>query len=101
MFYASLGNNMSLGLERWAKTNQDKATLLERYWEATILRSGSIYRAGAAAGAAVSAGSMNNIVDLLGDFGTYIGVILQIFDDCRDIFSGQPADSFSLPDIIF
>jgi geranylgeranyl pyrophosphate synthase len=101
MFYAALGNQMSLGLARTAQTSQGKINLLEKYWETTILRSGSIFRAGTAAGAAVSTGSMNNIVDLLGDFGTYIGVIFQIFDDCSDIFSGQPADSFSLPWILY
>lgn len=57
---------------------------LERYWQATIQKSGSIFRAGAAAGAA--AGTDHPAwIESLGDYGTALGVILQILDDCRDM----------------
>lgn len=56
---------------------------LERYWQAVILKSGSIFSAGAAAGAA-TATDRQDVLDALGEFGTCLGVILQVIDDCRD-----------------
>ena len=56
---------------------------LERYWQATILKSGSIFQAGASAGAA-TATNRQDWIDALGDYGCALGVMLQVLDDCRD-----------------
>ena len=56
---------------------------LNQYWETIILKSGSIFQAAAAGGAA--AGMVDqDIVESLGDYGTALGVMLQLIDDCRD-----------------
>jgi len=60
--------------------------ILDEYWERTILKSGSVFRMVTAGGAA--AGTLNEtIIEALGDYGTALGVMLQIIDDCRDAFS--------------
>ena len=66
---------------------------LQAYWSAVILKSGSIGMAGAATGAAAGAGSAS-LVEALGDYGTALGGIRQVIDDCRDFwieaeFSGE------------
>jgi hypothetical protein len=59
---------------------------LDEYWERVILKSGSVFRMATAGGAA--AGTLNEtIIEALGDYGTALGVMLQIIDDCRDAFS--------------
>ena len=59
---------------------------LNNYWENTILKSGSIFRAATEGGAA--AGEANEtIAEALGDYGTALGVMLQLMDDCRDAFN--------------
>jgi hypothetical protein len=59
---------------------------LNNYWENTILKSGSIFRAATEGGAA--AGDANEeIAEALGDYGTALGVMLQLMDDCRDAFN--------------
>jgi len=58
---------------------------LQAYWSAVILKSGSIGMAGAAAGAAAGAGS-ESLVEALGDYGTALGVIRQVMEDCRDFW---------------
>jgi len=56
------------------------------YWEMIILKSGSVFRMATAGGAA--AGTSNEtFVDALGDYGTALGVMLQLIDDCRDAFA--------------
>ncbi|MDD1750597.1 MAG: polyprenyl synthetase family protein, partial [Methanothrix sp.] len=60
--------------------------VLNNYWENIILKSGSVFRA-ATQGGAVVAGANETITDALGDYGTALGVILQLFDDCRDAFN--------------
>jgi geranylgeranyl pyrophosphate synthase len=57
---------------------------LQEYWNAVILKSGSIFMAGAAAGAAVGTDS-TALVEALTDYGTALGVIRQVIDDCQDI----------------
>jgi geranylgeranyl pyrophosphate synthase len=59
---------------------------LNDYWEITILKSGSVFNMGAAGGAALAT-SDENIIDALGDYGTALGVMLQLIDDCRDAFT--------------
>ncbi|MDD5367589.1 MAG: polyprenyl synthetase family protein [Anaerolineaceae bacterium] len=59
---------------------------LHNYWEIVILKSGSVFRAATEAGAA--AGRSDGIIaDALADYGTALGVILQLLDDCRDAFN--------------
>ena len=60
--------------------------LLNNYWENIILKAGSVFRA-AAQGGAVAAGAAESISEALGDYGTALGVMLQLIDDCRDAFS--------------
>jgi geranylgeranyl pyrophosphate synthase len=51
-----------------------------------ILKSGSVFRTATAGGAA--AGTSNErYIDALGDYGTALGVMLQLIDDCRDVFT--------------
>jgi len=59
---------------------------LNNYWENIILKAGSVFRA-ATQGGAVVAGANESISEAMGDYGTALGVILQLFDDCRDAFS--------------
>jgi geranylgeranyl diphosphate synthase type I len=59
---------------------------LNNYWEIIILKSGSVFRA-ATQGGAAAAGGTETIEEALGDYGTALGVILQLIDDCRDAFS--------------
>ncbi len=75
---------------------------LEVYWKDTILKSGSIYRAGMACGAIAGSGS-DESVKALSDYGMALGVILQILDDCRDYFSDdrQSLQEISLPVLLY
>ncbi len=59
---------------------------LNNYWENIMLKAGSVFR-GATQGGAVTAGANEAISEALGDYGTALGVILQLIDDCRDAFS--------------
>lgn len=56
------------------------------YWRIVILKSGSIFRVSTAGGAAAGTAD-EQLIDALGDFGTAIGVITQMMDDCRDILN--------------
>lgn len=57
---------------------------LEDYWQAIILKSGSVFRAATAGGAAAGT-SDEMVINRLGDYGTAVGVMLQLLDDGRDI----------------
>ncbi len=61
---------------------------INAYWETTILKSGSLFRMACAGGAAAGTQS-SQLIEILADFGTSIGVILQVLDDCRDMFDVQ------------
>jgi geranylgeranyl pyrophosphate synthase len=59
---------------------------LNNYWEIIILKSGGVFRAATEGGAA--AGVVDEtITEALGDYGTALGVMLQLIDDCRDAFN--------------
>lgn len=83
-FHSSLGQHLSL-----ARGHEDLPVdeALEAYWRAVIAKSGSIFRAATAGGAAAGTGS-EPLVAALGEFGTCLGVILQVLDDCRDVLGG-------------
>ena len=77
-------------LSSFANAEGPPEDMLEKYWQATILKSGSIYRAGTAGGAAVGTGRQDWII-ALGDYGSALGVMLQVLDDCRDQYVDQEA----------
>ena len=80
-FEATYGQNRDL-----CKTSVKVEEFLKDYWEMIIHKSGSVFRAATAGGAA--AGTSDKIfIDALGDYGTSLGVLLQLFDDCRDAFN--------------
>jgi len=69
--------------------NQERLSVelvLNNYWENIILKAGSVFRAATQGGAAMT-GANEAISEALGDYGTALGVILQLIDDCRDAFS--------------
>ncbi len=57
---------------------------LEKYWQKIILKSGNIFRMGAACGAAAGT-SDETIINGVGDFGTALGVMIQLLDDGQDV----------------
>ena len=59
---------------------------LSDYWEMIILKSGSVFRTATAGGAAAGT-SDDRLIDALGDYGTALGVMLQLIDDCRDVLN--------------
>ena len=88
-FQASFGNHLSQQRKGTGETT------LESYWHATILRSGSIFRAGLGGGAIAGKAQDKWITDL-GDYGNALGVIRQIVDDCRDIIDGPDASAYEV-----
>jgi geranylgeranyl pyrophosphate synthase len=91
----------ALSLDLRCETSRTRLSL-EGYWEAVILKSGSIYRAGAAAGAAC-ASAQEEVIAVLGEYGTAIGVMRQILDDCRDLLFDplSPDYEISLPGLLY
>jgi geranylgeranyl pyrophosphate synthase len=79
-FKATLGQHISFS--QLETLPLEKA--LEQYWRMVILKSGSIFRMGTAGGAAAGTAD-KELIDALGDYGTAIGVIMQMMDDCRDM----------------
>jgi len=78
-FQASRGQSLSQQHRR-----NDGATL-ETYWQATILKSGSIFGAGLGGGAIIGQAKPDHY-KALSNFGNALGVIRQVIDDCRDVF---------------
>jgi len=71
------------------------------YWESTILKSGSLFRLACAGGAAAATDDLQ-VIEALGDYGTPIGVILQVLDDCRDMLDAQTGKrEVSLPALLY
>jgi geranylgeranyl pyrophosphate synthase len=75
---------------------------LENYWISVILKSGSIYRAGAAGGAIAGSG-INSQIEALSDYGIGLGVIWQVIDDCHDILIDRTGKTkkATLPTILY
>ena len=96
-YYATFGQHLSF-------SNIDIMPLddaVNLYWRIVILKSGSIFRASTAGGAAVATAD-EQLIDALGDFGTAIGVITQILDDCRDILDRSTGKyEVSLPVLLY
>ena len=86
--YAGSGFDSSMGQFQDLNfvSKQSKNTgQLEEYWNVVILKSGSIFKAGTAGGAAAGSAS-KPLIEALGDYGTALGVIRQVLDDCRDVW---------------
>lgn len=66
------------------REQSDRSGMLAAYWEMVINKSGSICMAGAAGGAVIGT-DLTPMIDALGDYGTALGVVRQVIDDCRDI----------------
>jgi geranylgeranyl pyrophosphate synthase len=79
-FDSARGQDLGFDLQEQGIQDSDG---LETYWKVLILKSGSIYRAGAAGGAA-SASENEKWITALGQYGIAIGVMRQLIDDCRD-----------------
>jgi geranylgeranyl pyrophosphate synthase len=71
---------------------------LEAYWRSLILKSGSIFRVAAAAGAAMGTDD-ESLIETMADYGTCLGVLLQVLDDCRDLLDDPvtPGNQVYLP----
>jgi hypothetical protein len=97
-FEATYGQHRDL-----LKTPSTVEKSLNDYWEMIILKSGSVFRTATAGGAAAGT-SDERLVDALGDYGTALGVMLQLIDDCRDAFvpSEESVDwEISLPLLLY
>ena len=85
--FANSGLDATNGQHRdLLQTRSPVEIYLNNYWEIIILKSGSVFRAATAGGAAAGT-SDEPIVEAFGDYGTALGVMLQLIDDCRDAFS--------------
>lgn len=82
--FSSAGFNAAIGQQKdLLEPASSVEEALNQYWETIILKSGSVFHAAATGGAAAGTGDQS-IVENLGDYGTALGVMLQILDDCRD-----------------
>ena len=96
-YKATFGQHLSYA--KIATMPVEEATNL--YWRIIILKSGSIFRVSTAGGAAAGTADEQRI-DALGDFGTAIGVITQMMDDCRDILDLSTGEfEVSLPVLLY
>ena len=88
-FQASHGQHLSQ-----QRNGRDDITL-ESYWHATILKSGSIFRAGLGGGA-MAGNASDQYIAALDDFGNALGIIRQIIDDCRDVFERTETGAYEV-----
>jgi geranylgeranyl pyrophosphate synthase len=79
-FFSAQGHY--LGIQDYGNLRKDEA--LEVCWRMVISRSGGLFRMSTAGGAALGTDSQH-LVDALGEYGTCLGVMLQLIDDCRDL----------------
>jgi geranylgeranyl pyrophosphate synthase len=83
-FQAAIGQHRDL-----IKPSSSVDKSLEDYWGTIMMKSGNVFRMGTA-GAAAVASPDENLIDALGDYGTALGVMLQLIDDCRDALTPTP-----------
>ena len=88
-FQASLGHHLSRQRKGMGETT------LESYWHATILKSGSIFRAGLGGGA-IAGKAQDKYIKSLGDYGNALGVIRQVVDDCRDVLDEPDVSAYEV-----
>jgi geranylgeranyl pyrophosphate synthase len=85
--FSSLGFDAARGQHRdLLYSDLPGEAALRNYWETIILKAGSVIRMGTAGGAACGTSDVD-MIERLGDYGTAIGVMIQLLDDCRDAFS--------------
>lgn len=85
--FSGLGFEATYGQHRdLLKTPSSVENALHNYWETIILKAGSVFRMATAGGAAAGT-SDDALLDTFGDYGTALGVMLQLMDDCRDAFN--------------
>ena len=89
-FMAARGQHMGFN-----KPQLPVSEALQAYWQATILKSGSLFRMAMSGGAAAGTDDRRTI-DALGDYGTALGVILQVLDDCQDVLKGTDATQYEI-----
>jgi geranylgeranyl pyrophosphate synthase len=68
-----------------SEVQSNRSDKLTAYWDMVINKSGSICMAGAASGAACGTAQLP-LITALGDYGTALGVVRQVLDDCRDVW---------------
>jgi geranylgeranyl pyrophosphate synthase len=68
---------------------------LEAYWRMVIAKSGSLLRMFTAGGAAVGTDS-EALINVLGEFGACLGVMLQVLDDCRDMVDDSDSAKYEI-----
>jgi geranylgeranyl pyrophosphate synthase len=74
---------------------------INAYWQAIILKSGSLFRMACAGGAAAGT-DVPDLIEALGDYGTSTGVVLQVLDDCRDMLDEKSGKrEISLPVLLY
>ena len=88
-FSATAGQARSLAAAPSTPLSVDEA--LEAYWQEILLKSGCIYRA-AAAGGAAAGGVDESAIAGLGKYGTAMGVIVQLLDDGADLLKTSDDD---------
>ncbi|MGD2157732.1 MAG: polyprenyl synthetase family protein [Anaerolineales bacterium] len=84
-FFASEGQYLGLAQNYYDHEIDDA---MELYWRQVILKSGNTIRAATTGGAVVGTNS-EPLITALGDYGTYLGAILQILDDCSDVLTSS------------
>jgi len=93
--FSDLAYQASYGLQLSQKYRRKDDVTLEMYWQATILKSGSIFRAGMEGGAIVGRAASDEYT-ALGNFGNALGVIRQVIDDCRDVFDDPEISTYEV-----
>ncbi len=96
-FHCAHGQYLDLMQQRKALSSEQT---LKSYWRMTLLKSGSVYQAGLAGGAAVATGSAT-ILQALGNYGRAFGVIKQIMDDCTDLLKENGELEMTLPLLLY
>jgi hypothetical protein len=102
--FSESGLSAAYGQQRALKESLKSVNkALDNYWELIILKAGSVFHA-ATAGGAVAGGADEKYLAALGDYGTALGVMLQLIDDCRDVLSPSqkaPTWEVSLPLLLY
>jgi geranylgeranyl pyrophosphate synthase len=93
--FSNLAVQASQGQQRSRRYRQTDSVTLDDYWQATILKSGSIFRAGLEGGAIVGMATPEYLT-ALSNLGNALGVIRQIIDDCRDVFDHPDTNTYEV-----
>lgn len=83
-----------------ARKGMQPEAALKVYWRMTLLKSGSVYQAGLAAGAATGT-EAPDLIEALGAYGRAFGVIKQLMDDCTDVLAPEGSLEWTLPILLY